>query len=413
MNDRYLSVSDRLRKRANAVIPGGMYGHQSSAILWPGAPSFMARGDGPYVWDVDGRRYIDLVCSYGPILLGHRHPKVEEAVRKQAALADCQNLPAPVIVDLAEHMVERIEHADWAIFPKNGTDATTLSLTFARAATGRSKVLAAEGAYHGAAPWCTPTMGGVTPADRTNMLYFTYNDIESFDAAADEAGTDLAAVIVSPFRHDANFDQEMVDPAFARNVRARCTRNGALLVLDEVRCGLRIARGCSWEPLGVRPDITAWSKAIANGYPIAAVLGTDVIRQTACDVFATGSFWFSAVPMSAALATLSVLDEEDGIARMNAVASKVVNGMADQAAAHGLSVNITGHPTMTYLTFVGERDRLWTLRFAAECAERGLFIHPKHNWFFSTAIDEAIAAQVLDITNAAFLAVKAAGAPTG
>ena len=235
----------------------------------------------------------------------------------------------------------------------------------------------ARGAYHGAAPWCTPTMFGVTEADRTNLAYFTYNSIADFDATV---------AVPGPTTWPPSSSRPSVTtPISTRNwwtrrsrgtLRESCDRLGALLILDEVRCGLRMAPGCSWEPLGVRPDLTAWSKAIANGYPLAALLGTDALRDTAQQVFATGSFWFSAVPMAAAVATLDLLDREDGVARMQAAGEAIVTGLADQARGHNLAVNVTGHPTMPYLTFVGETDRRWTLRFAAECARLGLFLHP-------------------------------------
>ena len=146
----------RLRERARAVIPGGMYGHQSAASLPAAYPQFMRGGRGARIWDVDGNEYVDLMCSYGPVVLGHQHPRVEEAAAAQAALGDCQNGPGPVMVDLAELLVRTVRHADWAMFAKNGTDATTMCCTIARAQTGRRKILVAAGAYHGAAPWCTP-----------------------------------------------------------------------------------------------------------------------------------------------------------------------------------------------------------------------------------------------------------------
>jgi glutamate-1-semialdehyde 2,1-aminomutase len=149
------TVDQRLRERAQAVIPGGMYGHQSTALLPAAYPQFMRGGRGARIWDVDGNEYVDLMCSYGPVVLGHKHPRVEKAVAAQAALADCQNAPGPVMVDLAELLVRTVRHADWAMFAKNGTDATTMCCTIARARTGRSKVLVASGAYHGSAPWCT------------------------------------------------------------------------------------------------------------------------------------------------------------------------------------------------------------------------------------------------------------------
>ena len=267
--------------------------------------SSWAAGAGRRIWDADGNPYIDLLCSYGPVVLGHQHPAVEAAVAAQAGLGDCQNGPGPVMVDLAELLVSTVQHADWAMFAKNGTDATTTCCTIARAQTGRSRILVARGAYHGAAPWCTPRPAGTTPADRANLGYFAYNDMPSARAAAAQAGDDLAGILVSPFRHDAGYDQELVDPAFARGLRELCDATGAALILDDVRCGFRLHLGSSWEPIGVAPDLSAWSKAIANGHPLAAVLGSDAFRDGAGRVFVTGSFWFSAAAMAAAVATIS------------------------------------------------------------------------------------------------------------
>ncbi len=406
-------ISATLLARARAVIPGGMYGHQSTKLLWPGAPQFVARGDGAYLWDIDGKRYIDLMCGYGPIIHGYRHPKVEQAAARQALAGDCQNLPSPVIVELAERLVSIVDHAAWAIFMKNGTDATTLALTVARAATGRKRILVAHGAYHGAAPWCSPSMFGVPEEERANLVYYTFNDITSVDEAVALAGADLAAIIVSPFRHDAGFDQELVDVAFARHLRSVCDKAGALLILDDVRCGFRMAFGSSWEPIGVAPDLSTWSKAIGNGYPLAALLGSAPIQDVAANVFATGSFWFAAVPMAASLATLELLEHEGGVEQMNAVGTTITKGMSEQARSLGLHVNITGHPTMPYLTFAGEVEWQWSKHFAAECAARGLFVHPRHNWFVSTAITDKLADEILVVTDLAFTATKAAGAPAG
>jgi glutamate-1-semialdehyde 2,1-aminomutase len=292
MSPEKASTVQVLRERAKAVIPGGMYGHQ--AAPGPAYPQFMRGGRGARIWDVDGNEYVDLMCSYGPVVLGHRHPEVEAAVAAQAELGDCQNGPAPVMVDRAELLVATVQHADWAMFAKNGTDATTMCCTIARAQTGRRRILVARGAYHGSAPWCTPRLDGTTEADRAHLGYFRYNDLPSVHAAAAEAGDDLAGILASPFRHDAGYDQEMVDPAFARGLRELCDATGAALILDDVRCGFRLHLGSSWEPVGVAPDLSAWSKAIANGHPLAAVLGGDAFRDGASRVFVTGSFWFSA-----------------------------------------------------------------------------------------------------------------------
>ncbi|HYK66358.1 MAG TPA: aminotransferase class III-fold pyridoxal phosphate-dependent enzyme [Streptosporangiaceae bacterium] len=395
-----------LRRRAAAVIPGGMYGHQAAGPLPAEYPQFLRAGLGARVWDVDGNEYVDLMCSYGPVVLGHRHPAVEEAARAQAALGDCQNGPGEVMVELAELLVGTVQHADWAMFAKNGTDATTMCCTIARAHTGRRRILVARGAYHGAAPWCTPRQSGVTPEDRANVGHFTYNDLESVRAAVAEAGDDLAGIMVSPFRHDAGFDQELAEPSFARGVRELCTQAGAALILDDVRCGFRLHLGSSWEPIGVQPDLSAWSKAIANGHPLAAVLGSAAFRKAAASIFVTGSFWFSAVAMAAAVATIGALHEENAIEAMAAQGSALRDGIIAQAASRGLDIRYTGPAAMPYLSFAGDRDHELGSVFAAAAARAGAYLHPRHNWFISAAMTGTDLEMALTATDSGFAAVQ-------
>jgi glutamate-1-semialdehyde 2,1-aminomutase len=400
-----LNDDRRWRERAADVVPGGMYGHQSVSTLPDTYPQFFARGEGSRIWDVDGNEYVDLMCSYGPMILGHHHLGVDDAARRQAALGDCQNGPATVMVELAERLVDRVAHADWAIFAKNGTDATTTCVTIARAATGKSRVLVADGAYHGAAPWCTPRLDGVIAEDRAQLDSFVFNDVDSVVAAVERAQSDLAAIIISPFKHDAGFDQELVDPDFARALRRICDDTGAALVLDDVRCGFRLSNGGSWEPIGVDPDLSAWSKAIANGHPLAAVLGNDRFRDATSSIFVTGSFWFAAVPMAAGIATLAALEAEHAVDSMLATGQRLRDGLDSQAAAHGLAIRQTGPVQMPYLTFDGdtsyERANVW----AAESVRRGAFVHPRHNWFLGAAHTDADIDRALVATDAGFAAV--------
>jgi len=395
-----------LRRRAAAVIPGGMYGHQAAGPLPPEYPQFLRAGLGARVWDVDGNEYVDLMCSYGPVVLGHRHPAVERAVQAQAELGDCQNGPGPVMVELAELLVGTVRHADWAMFAKNGTDATTMCCTIARARTGRRRILVARGAYHGAAPWCTPRPAGVTREDRANLGYYTYNDLTSVQDAAAEAGDDLAGIVVSPFRHDAGYDQELVDPSFARGLRELCTQAGAALILDDVRCGFRLHLGSSWEPIGVHPDLSAWSKAIANGYPLAAVLGSAPFRDAAASIFVTGSFWFSAVAMAAAVATIGALREENAIEAMAARGTELREGITAQAAGRDLDICYTGPASMPYLSFAGDRNHELASVFAAAAVRAGAYLHPRHNWFVSAAMTGDDIARALEATDQAFAAVR-------
>src|SRR5580692_2140406 len=144
-----------LRERAKAVIPNGMYGHQSAALLPDDYPQFFGRAQGAYLWDVDGNRYIDFMCAYGPNLFGYGHEAIDEAYVDQLKRGDTMTGPGPVIVELAEALTAQVSHADWAIFCKNGTDATTMALMAARQHTKRKTIVRAKGAYHGCAPWCT------------------------------------------------------------------------------------------------------------------------------------------------------------------------------------------------------------------------------------------------------------------
>jgi len=388
-----------LRERARVVIPGGMYGHLNMGAMPADYPQFFESARGARVTDVDGREFVDLMCSWGPVILGQHHPEVDEAFNRQMALGDCLNGPSPRMVELAERMVGAVAHAEWAMFQKNGTDATTLCVTIARAATGRRKLLVAKGAYHGAAPWCTPVESGTTPEDRANIVRYTYNDLESVRAVLSD---DVAAIMVSPFRHDAGYDQELVDPEFARGLRALCDETGAALILDDVRCGFRLHFGGSWDPLGVEPDLSAWSKAIANGYPLAAVLGNDKYRAAAQSLFTTGSFWFASASMAASLATLDVLEREDSVGRMTRMGDALRAGLQEQADRRGIAINQTGPSQMPYLSFVGDVDWAVSIQFAAAALRHGLYLHPRHNWFISAALTDDDLEVALSATDAAF-----------
>jgi glutamate-1-semialdehyde 2,1-aminomutase len=402
MFSRVNSADTSLRTRARRVIPGGLWGHMNAAALPEGYPQFFASAEGCRLTDVDGRPFVDLMCAWGPIILGHRNPVVEAAAREQALQGDCMNGPGPILVDLAELMVDMVPHADWCLFGKNGTDATTSCVTIARAGPGRRKILVARGAYHGAVPWCSPSRAGVTEADRAHLLHYTYNDIGSVDAAVERAGEDLAAIIVSAFRHDFGFEQELPSQAFARHVRSVCDASGAVLVIDDVRAGFRLHLGGSWETLGVRPDLSAWSKAIANGYALSAVTAREWLRQAAIDVFTTGSFWCSAVSMAAAVATLTELRRLNDPAHMQAMGERLREGLAERAAHRGLTVSQTGPVQMPTLLFKDDPEWKKGFAFCAEALRHGAYLHPKHNMFLAVAHSTSDIDAVLEAADAGF-----------
>ena len=404
--DSKLDTRDRtLRERAKRVVPGGMYGHMRAEGLPAGYPQFFARGEGCHLWDADGRRYLDFMCSWGPVVPGHRHPAVDDAVLRQIKQGDCLNGPTERMVELAERLTGLVTHADWAMFSKNGTDATTICVTLARGGTGKRKILLAEGAYHGAVPWCTPHPYGVTAEDRAHVIRFKYNDVASLEAAVDQAGNDLAAILVSAFRHDYGFDQELPDPAFAARARALADASEAALIVDDVRAGFRLSLHGSWDQIGVQPDLSAWSKAIANGYSLAAVTGKDRFRQAATQLFATGSFWCGAVSMAAALATLDVLEAENGPEQMRRMGQRLRDGIAAQARRHGVGVRQSGPPQMPTILFDDDADCAKGSHFVLEALHRGVYLHPKHNMFLSLAHTVADIDHALSVTDQAFKAV--------
>ncbi len=403
------SKDSALRERAMAVIPNGMYGHQSVMLLPDDYPQFFDRAQGAYLWDVDGNRYVDFMCGYGPNLFGYGHAAIDQAYVERMKQGDTMTGPGQAMVELAEALTTQVSHADWAMFCKNGTDATTMAMMIARNFTQKKTIVLAKGAYHGAAPWCTPLKNGTTPADRANQVFYTYNDVESLEAAVREAGSDLAAIFAAPIKHDAFIDQELPDPEYARRARELCDEHGALLIVDDVRAGFRLARDCSWSLVGVKPDLSTWGKAIANGHPISALLGADVARFAAATIYATGSFWFSAAPMAASLATLKLIRETDYLERTIALGERLRTGLDEVAGRHGFGLRQTG-PAQLPLIMVdddptGAKGYFWNNALL----KRGVYFHPWHNMFITPAMTDGDIDHAVEAADDAFKLLKAAG----
>lgn len=394
-----------LRDRAQAVIPGGMYGHQSVGLLPDDYPQFFERGEGAHIWDVDGRRYLDLMCAYGPNLFGYANPQIDAAYVRQLGLGDTLTGPTELMVRLAEEMTALVAHADWAMFCKNGTDATSMALVAARAQTRRKTIIRAKGAYHGAAPWCTPRPAGALDSDRAHQILCDYNDVASLEAAVSAAGDDLAAIFAAPFKHDAFIDQSQPDPAYARRARQLCDERGALLVVDDVRAGFRMARDCSWSLVGVEPDLSTWGKCVANGHPISALLGSNAARPGAEAIYATGSYWFQAAPMAAALETLRLIRDTDYLERLSTLGQRLRDGLAERASAAGFGFRQTGPVQMPLFLFDDDPDLRKGFCWASEMLARGVYTHPWHNMFLCAAMTEADIDGALDAAEGAFAAL--------
>ncbi|MEM7100115.1 MAG: aminotransferase class III-fold pyridoxal phosphate-dependent enzyme [Pseudomonadota bacterium] len=410
-----VSENQRLLERAKQVIPNGMYGHESTGLLPGVTPQFFSKASGAYLWDYDGNRFIDLMSAFGPNLFGYGHPEIDAAYTDQLTQIDAATGPSGVMVDLAERFVEQITHADWAMFCKNGTDATSMALMTARAYRGRKKVLFASGTYHGAAPWCTPLPAGTVPEDRAHFVYHQYNDTQSLLSAVAECGDDLAGIFVTPHRHEVIADQELPDPDYAKTVREVCDDKQALLIVDDVRAGFRINRDSSWSDLGVAPDLSTWGKAIANGHAISALVGSEKARAAAASIYVTGSFWFAAAPMAASLKTLELIRNSDYLEKTIQLGEQLRTGLFQICASHGLLISQTGPAQMPLIMFdneQGQRDPKTTYAFAQGMVEGGVHFHPFHNMFINAAMTQADIEQTLDVAEGVARGIRGGEMPT-
>lgn len=361
-------------------------------------PLYAARGDGAYVWDVDGNRYVDYILGYGTVILGHADPRVTGAVI--ADLASGTNLSPlwrPAQAELTESLVSMIPGAEMAFLMRTGSDATSAALRLARIFTGRDKVL--RWGYNGWHDWACPRDAGVTDAVRADTLAFRYNDVGSVRSAFERNPGQIACVLMMPFELEAPED------GFLHEVRALAHEHGALFVLDEMRSGFRVALGGAQEYFGVTADLATYSKAMSNGFCVSAVVGrADVLRGLGRTHMAS-TFYANSGEMSAALATLEVLRSTDAIEQVWERGRQLQSGLRALVEEHGTAASVVGFPPCPFLVFTAASDgarRRDQATFFGETTRRGVLFHPNHHWFVSSSHTEDDVARTLDACRAAF-----------
>ena len=221
-----------------------------------------------------------------------------------------------------------------------------------------------------------------------------------------QAGDDLAAIFAAPFKHDAFIDQAAPDPAYARRARELADAAGALLVVDDVRAGFRVARDCSWSAIGVQPDLSTWGKCIANGHPISALLGNDKARKAASSIYVTGSFWFAGAAMAAGVETLRLIRESDYLERIEGLGQRLRGGLAERAAGAGFGFRQSGPVTMPLFLFDDDTNLAKGFAWSSAMLERGVYVHPWHNMFLCAAMTEQDIDFALDAAEASFSALR-------
>jgi glutamate-1-semialdehyde 2,1-aminomutase len=423
--------SEEAFRRAEALMPGGVSSPVRAFGAVGGKPLFIARGAGARIWDLDGNEFLDYVLSWGPLILGHAHPKVVEAVRQ--ALESGSSFGAPTVreIELAERIREAMPAIEQLRFVNSGTEATMSAVRLARAATGRPAILKFEGCYHGhvdallvqvgsgAMTFGSPSSPGV-PAEVTRHTYVAaFNDLGSVERVCEAAAGEIAAIIVEPVAGNMG----VVPPAdgFLRGLRDVADRTGALLVFDEVMTGFRVARGGAAQRYGVRPDLVTLGKVIGGGLPVGAYGGRrDLMGRVspAGPVYQAGTLSGNPLAMAAGIATLDLLAEPNAYETLEAGSARLEKGLAEAVREARISARVQRVGSMLTLFFAAGAVADYAAaracdteafgRFFQGMLRRGVYLPPSQfeAWFVSLAhTDEDIRRTV----EAARAALSAAG----
>jgi glutamate-1-semialdehyde 2,1-aminomutase len=399
-------------ERALRAIPGGVDSPVRSFASVGGEPFFVARGEGAYLVDTDGTRYVDLVQSWGASILGHAHPAVVEAVARAAADGTSYGAPTTREVELAELIRERVPSAEKVRLVSSGTEAAMTAIRLARGATGRAKIVKFAGCYHGhvdsllvAAGSGVATLGlpgsaGVTEGTAADTIVVPYNDDGALDAVFARYGDEVAALIVEPVA--ANMGLVAPVDGFLDGLRDRCTASGALLVFDEVITGFRLGRGGAQALYGITPDLSMFGKVVGGGFPLAALGGrVEVMDQLAPlgPVYQAGTLSGNPVATAAGIAVLSLLDD-GAYDTLRDRAARFESALRDALAAGGAKATVVRVETLTGLFFgvdtvrdyddarAADHDRY--ARFFHSMLDRGVFLPPSgyEAMFVSLAHDD-------------------------
>ncbi len=388
------------------VIPGGYHLSGRPLLGANDSPLYMTHGKGARCWDVDGNEYVDFIGAYGPFLLGYANDVVDGAACAQVRSGSLLSLNHPLQVQFAERLVQEFPDADMAVFFKTGSEATTAAARIARAATSRRKVVRCGD--HGWHDWCLPGESFVPAGLASQVSELDVRDPDSLRKLMLEAPDDFAAVIVAPemiLPTDAAVFQRLIDTTH---------EFGAVFILDEIKTGLRIKPGLFQEHVGIRPDLTTLSKALGNGWPIAAVVGKREIMKSGAGLHLSATYHGDTAAMAAALAVLDFVDWHDVADHVWNLGQELIEGLNRLAAKHRVPALALGEPLppMPFLKFMAEDPQLNELlrsTFYREVLARGVLLHPRHLWFVSYSHSPDDIRRTLTIADEAFGAAARAG----
>lgn len=403
--------SREMFNRAFKVIPSGIYGHQGPSegcyIPNDAFPLYSSKAQGTYFWDLDGNKYIDYMCGYGPNVLGYCDPDVDAAALEQLKKENCVTIPSSIMVDFAELLVDTVACADWAFFAKNGNDVTSLAVITARAATHRKKIVFFNGYYHGVSPWTQKLdYPGILEEEVANNIYVPWNDYAALERVFNENKGEIAGIIAQPYMHGNFMDNEFPADGFWQKVRKLCDDNGTVLIVDDVRAGFRLDLAGSDHYFGFKADLICFCKALANGYNVSALCGRADLKDVVSSITYTGSYWMSAVPFAAGIACINKLKQLNGPALFKEKGEKLTTGLVAAAKEHGFDLHATGAPSLFYLRIADDDSLMLHQEFIAEMVKRGVFLTSHHNHFINAALSDEDINRTIEIAEEAFKVVR-------
>ena len=405
-----LTKSEHLYKEALDMIPGAILGIRRPYNFVVGEyPIFFESAEGGKVKDVDGNEYIDMLCAYGPIIIGHKEKEIDDAVIDQIQNKGfCFSLTQEIQNKLAKKLTELIPSCEKCVFVKTGSDATTTAVRVARGYTDRTKILRCG--YHGWHDWCVESKGGVLPKTYEDVLEFEYNNLDQVKELFAKYGKDIAGVIITPVGHPLAHDVEWPKPGFLEGLKEITQKHGSVLIFDEIRTGFRVNLGGAQKEFGVTPDMSVFGKALANGYPIGVVVGKREVMDVLTEkVFLSSTFFSNSLAQVAALKTLEIMERDKILDVIKEKGTRFGEKIEQAIKDTGVPCTFSGAPWMPFITFNHDPNKLYKklrTEFYTRLIRRGVFLQPYHHGYIAYRHSDEDLDYVVKVITETFIELK-------